>query len=187
MRHADVSVSKSEVHFQPGQTRALPKAPWLFWVCYPWLWRVGFHELYFWTVVLFKKVVVGAFVEGHRDATAKPLRRWLFERLVEAANAGSEGGRGAVEATTTGGNTGRSRRRYTSAGVIAPGGRVQTVPAAHRHCAGAEKAPRSPGAGPSSRQTARSPTAHLRRAAGSPPISSTASAGNEKSRASSPA
>ncbi|KAH8070924.1 hypothetical protein JL721_4842 [Aureococcus anophagefferens] len=63
---------------------AVPKAPWLFWICYPWLWRVGFHECYFVVVVLFKRLVVGRFVEGTADATNKPLRRWLFERLVEA-------------------------------------------------------------------------------------------------------
>ena len=58
-----------------------PKASWLFWFAYPWVWRIGFHEFYFWTVVIYKWVFIGRFSE-RRDE--KPLRRWLLERLVEA-------------------------------------------------------------------------------------------------------
>ena len=67
-----------------GAPASVPKAPWLFWLCYPWVWRLGFHELYFWAVVLFKRLVVGKFEEGVADSTRKPFRRWVFERLVEA-------------------------------------------------------------------------------------------------------
>ena len=58
-----------------------PKASWLFWFAYPWVWRIGFHEFYFWTVVIYKWVFIGRFSEKRDE---KPLRRWLLERLVEA-------------------------------------------------------------------------------------------------------
>ena len=42
---------------------------------------LGFHEFYFWTVVIYKWVFIGRFSEKRDE---KPLRRWLLERLVEA-------------------------------------------------------------------------------------------------------
>ena len=49
-----------------------PKASWLFWFAYPWVWRIGFHEFYFWTVVIYKWVFIGRFSEKRDE---KPLRR----------------------------------------------------------------------------------------------------------------
>ena len=46
-----------------------PKASWLFWFAYPWVWRIGFHEFYVWTVVIYKWVFIGRFSEKRDEAT----------------------------------------------------------------------------------------------------------------------